>query len=132
MKLALFDVSGSSRELTSLVIGKRGTESDALYDHHAVTFLQYAQPDILRLALPVRLHNQDEPGVFEPWIHHPWKHTGLYLFEINTGQGDERIDNTGRIIVSDDTSGGPAVYSYGRDRSVVVGGNVHYIHGDQV
>ena len=132
VKLALFDVSGSGAELASLVLGKRGTESAALYDHHAVTLLQPAASDTTRLALPMRLHDGDEPDPAPPWIHYPWQHTGLYLFEIGTGPGRESIANTGRIIVAENDGIGPGFYTVKSDRSVIVGDNVHYIHGDRV
>ena len=59
LKLALFDVSAPSQpaELDSLVIGKRGTHSPVLDDHHALSFMPAVNGAPARLAIPVDLHD---------------------------------------------------------------------------
>lgn len=138
VKLSLFDISDPTdpQEIDSVILGKRGTESDALYDHHALAWLPATEDQPARLALPVRLHNTALPEVPNtPWAHYGWTHTGLYLFDIETGD-DPEIDNRGRMIVaarSDDQPGENWWYGYGAsDRAVLLGDSVHYVHADAV
>ncbi|MEE4358395.1 MAG: beta-propeller domain-containing protein [Desulfococcaceae bacterium] len=144
VKLSLFDVSDptSPRENDSLVIGKRGTESDALFDHHALAYLPPDKGIPARLALPVRLHNTPYDYKEEPWLvedadivretgpsaWYDWTHTGLYLFEIGTSD----IVNTGKMIVEDRNSYAYAPWSSFSDRALILGESVHYIHNNQV
>ncbi len=141
IKLALFDVSDpqSPREIDSLEIGARGTDSEALRDHHAVAWLP-AAPELgrpARLALPVALHASAETlSPTEPWQLHPWVHTGLYLFDIYTGRvpvsKTPGIALAGRIIAeSADT--GLSRHDYPRqDRALIKGNSVHYLHGNAI
>ncbi len=57
MKLSLIDTSkpGELKEVDKLILGKRGTDSAALHDHHAVTVLPVGNS--LRVALPIKLHD---------------------------------------------------------------------------
>ncbi len=139
VKLSLFDVSdpASPKELDSLVIGKRGTHSDLLYDHHALAWLAAGgaiQPN--RLALPIRLHETlpayngyGDPG--DPWFYYDWTHTGLYLFDIHDGPNGS-ISPAGKMVV--ERAGEDSRYwnSRGDDRALLRGNDVHYIHGDSV
>ena len=133
VKVSLFDVSGAGSEINSLTLGKRGTESDALHDHHALTLLPSGEDGKLRLALPIDLHDtRTHTGIPEPWTHYSWTHTGLYLFEVTTVSGEQGIENTGQIIVADDTSIPDYYRHLGNDRSVLSGNSVHYIHRNRV
>ncbi len=139
VKLSLFDVSNPAvpRELGSLVIGKRGSHSDLLYDHHAMAWLAASgaiQPN--RLALPIRLHETlpayssgSDPG--DPWFNYDWTHTGLYLFDIYDGPSGS-ISPVGKMVV--ESTGMDSRYwnSRGDDRVLLRGDEVHYIHGDSV
>ncbi len=146
VKLALFEVSGNPesadsnssnpRELDSLVIGKRGTESAALFDHHAVAYIPPAAGQPAKLALPIRLH--DTPAHAEwfdpnrPDTYYEWTHTGLYLFEIDSGD----IRQTGKMVVADRFNGDdpvmPAFWQASTDRAVILDGSVHYIHSGRI
>ncbi len=137
VKLTLFDVTDPAQpeEINSVTLGRRGTESDALIDHHAVTFLPAATGVPARLALPIRLH--DTPYTYNgynpdsPSTSFDWTHTGLYMFDVTR----EAIQPAGQLIVDDRSSGEVAPFrfsSYGQDRSVMVNDNVHYIHRNSV
>ncbi len=135
VKLSLFDVANlaSPAELSSLIIGKRGTDSDALMDHHAVTVLPAAAGRPARLALPIRKHDTlpayvgSNPVI--PSTHYDWTHTGLYLFNIT----DHSIGPAGTLIIADRSGGEVFTYGgYGRDRSVIVDDSVHYVHDGKV
>ncbi len=100
VKLALFDVSNPAlpREIDSLVLGKRGTESDVLWDHHAFTYLPPQGNEPARFSIPVRLH--DAPSAWEgfdpkaPSAWYDYTHTALYSFEV----GAQGISQAGRIV----------------------------------
>jgi uncharacterized secreted protein with C-terminal beta-propeller domain len=157
VKLALFDVANPAqpREVDSVVLGKRGTDSDALWDHHAFTYLPAVGSTPARLSIPVRL--AETKPIWERWdatVPNAWydyTHTALYSFEVSA-QG---ISQAGRIIAElapPQTGGGvgrpipldvissaaPAtslfapVYFYYSDRSVLKDDAVFYIHGDKV
>lgn len=143
LKLSLFDVSDLSRpsEINSLIIGKRGTESDILYDHHALAYLFQRDEHLARLAIPVRLHDSvpDNSSGFDPsvpWAYYSWTHTGLYLFDIDTGENPDRaagIKNIGKLIVESRSTGQTESYrSSNLDRSVILEDSVHYVHDGKV
>ncbi|MCF6235536.1 MAG: beta-propeller domain-containing protein [Gammaproteobacteria bacterium] len=138
LKLALFDIAdpANPKELQSLSIGQRGTQSEALIDHLAFTWLA-ADDGSAQLALPIKLHGQSNGELFDPkqpssWA--PWTHTGLYLFNVNDGsQGKPAsIEEQGKMIIetADNTK-----YGYGDtsgDRAVIRNDGVHYINGNGV
>jgi hypothetical protein len=135
VKLSLFDVADPAKptELNSIVIGKRGTDSDALTDHHAVTFLPAASGRPARLALPIRKHDTLPAYVggnlITPSTYYDWTHTGLYLFDIT----DDSIRQAATLIVADRSGEETVDYGgYGRDRSVIVDDSVHYMHDGKV
>ncbi len=132
-------VDDGPREIDSLEIGGRGTESDALRDHHALTWLpadrERGRP--ARLALPVRLHEiLPTPAPRPPWQHYPWTHTGLYLFDIHDGSGPAKrlpgIVERGRMVVESAANGDLHSYSPLGDRALIRGDGVHYLHGDYI
>lgn len=136
LKLALFDVSdpAAPRLADSLVLGERGTESDLLFDHHALAWLPAAPGRPARLALPVRLHDipPSQPGG-APWEYHQWRHTGLYLFEIHDGgPGPAGLRARGAVVAADLDRPGYDDGYYGEDRAVLQGEAVHYLHGNGV
>ncbi len=140
VKLSLFDISNPAdpREVDAVILGKRGTESAALTDHHAFTWLPATDTRPARLALPVGLHDTVPPTSYsyvtpdEPWFYYDWTHTGLYLFDIDPSAGE--IRSRGKIVV-DRRDGADADWywrsSHG-DRSVLVNDTVHYIHDGSV
>ena len=112
VKLSLFDVSNlsSPREINSVVLGKRGTESAVLWDHHALSFLPGGNGEPARLALPVQLH-EDIPewegwDASDPSAWYDYTHTALYSFELSflgiarTGRLISETDNGDDFIIS--------------------------------
>ncbi|MBI4595991.1 MAG: beta-propeller domain-containing protein [Candidatus Tectomicrobia bacterium] len=138
VKLSLFDVSDPSdpREVSAIVLGKRGTQSKVLMDHHALTFLPPVGMAPARLAIPVQLHDTvpDDPGFDSgnPWASYEWTHTGLYLFEIDTGDAlgqKTGLRKTGRMVVNERSESQLYWEGWGFiDRSVSVGESIHYVH----
>jgi uncharacterized secreted protein with C-terminal beta-propeller domain len=153
VKLALFDVSGdidpnqpgssNPREWDSLVIGKRGTESAALSDHHALAYLPPEAGQPAKLALPIRLHDTPSDADWfdpnRPDTYYEWTHTGLYLFEIDTETNSEKtpqILRSGNLVVADrstsDPSRLPPFWHESNDRAVILEGSVHYLHEGRI
>ena len=139
IKLSLFDITPGRKpsEVKSIVLGKRGTDSEALRDHHAVTILMSADNKSAGLAIPVSLADSMPPQTgfdpSSPRAYWDWTNTGLHFFRIELGnKGD--IMETGRLI-TDYNNAGKEDYNgrdtYG-DRSVIQGGAVHYIHNNRV
>lgn len=125
LKLSLIDTSnpGNLREVDKLILGKRGTDSAALHDHHAVTTLPAGNS--LRVALPVRLHETPQPGMSgQPSDYYGHTQTGLYRFEID--QSARKIRSLPPLI----TEKAPEDFWHypERDRSIISGNNVHYFH----
>jgi hypothetical protein len=143
VKLSLFDISDPQRptEIDRIVLGKRGTESDALHDHHAFTYLPPTEAAPARLAIPLRLHSTTpvyagfDPS--KPWSFYDWTHTGLYLFDIYTGlQAGHMpgLTSRGTLIIADRAQGDnedPWSYAWS-DRSLILGDSVHYTHNSRV
>jgi uncharacterized secreted protein with C-terminal beta-propeller domain len=151
VKLALFDVSNPAapREIDGAVLGKRGTDSDVLWDHHAFTWLPPQGEEPARIAIPVRLHDRTpawkEWDANDPSAWYDYTHTALYTFEV----GALGITPTGRVIaqearedtggkVSDDIIGimperlfAPMGAWYG-DRSVLADDAVYYLNEGRV
>ena len=153
VKVALFDVSNPAapREINSRILGKRGTESEVLADHHAFSYLPPRGNEPARFAIPVTLH--DKPGTsrtFDPSSPRTWydyTHTALYSFEASA----KGLTQTGRIIAetaeqraSAAPGGGtattarigigmiaPIYASYG-DRSVLKDNAVFYVHNGKI
>ncbi|HEY0962057.1 MAG TPA: beta-propeller domain-containing protein [Pseudomonadales bacterium] len=148
VKLALFDVSdpANPREIDSKILGKRGTESDVLYDHHAFSFLPAQGDEPARFAIPVQLH--DRPATWQgfdassPQAWYDYTHTALYSFEV----GSQGIAQAGRIIAETASEREPRgvvdsrigvgliapVYTWYGDRSVLKDDAVFYMHNGEV
>lgn len=132
VKLALFDVSNPANptEVNSIVLGKRGTDSEVLRDHHALSFLPATASHAARLAIPVRLHDKTPTNDFfdpaSPNAYYDSTHSGLYSFEIS----DSGISQVG-ILLGTDPDNGFAFGNYS-DRSVLLDDSIFYIHQGEV
>lgn len=126
VKLSLIDVTNASdpREVDKVILGKRGTETAALYTHHAMTGLKVG--DQYRVAVPVQLHEGDAPTlVVKPSTYYPFKHFGLYRFDIDIN--NQKIIQIPPMI----TQGGSVslgLTGFINDRSVFINDNVHFMH----
>lgn len=134
VKIALFDVADPNqpKEINSLVIGKRGSQSAALSDHHAFTLLATGRDsgELARLALPIERHDILPAGVdaADPRTWYEWRDTGLHLFSVNdTGL-------TARATLIAETRGSDAQPSVSGhdDRAVLIGEEAHYLHGQEM
>ncbi|MBW6451748.1 MAG: beta-propeller domain-containing protein [DPANN group archaeon] len=88
VKIALFDVTDVStpKEISSFVIGDRGTDSYALQDHKAFLFSR----DKNLLSIPITLAEIDEdkyPEGISDWTYGDYVFQGAYIFDINLETG---------------------------------------------
>lgn len=101
VKVALFNVADVAApiELGSEVIGRRGSYSPALDDHHAFSLLEV--DGRYRAAIPVERHDtlqeaEDVP-VEDPWYWYAWSDSGLYQFDIDPSSGS--LSRAGALII---------------------------------
>ncbi len=135
VKLSLFDVSdpAAPSELDSMVFGKRGSESEVLYDHHGIAFLPATDSRPARFAIPVQI-NETEPDneFFDPEDPSAWysfTSKGLHNFEASA-EGLELVS----VIEGDSTEEVLTfrfISPFG-DRSVLVDDAVFYVHEGEV
>jgi len=132
VKLELFDVSDPSdpRSVDALVIGRRGSETAARTDHHALTTLDVGD-GMSRVAIPISVAEGDAGAgdADNPRTWHAWSRTGLHLFEIDHERPG--LQQAGALIVADASDGG-GLESTWQDRSRLQGEAMHYVHGGVV
>lgn len=133
VKVALFDVGDPSAPVTlgQLVVGKLGSYSAALYDHHALTLLEAG--DGYRVALPIVRHEleQGNGNPNDPWQYFGWSDTALYMFNIDPAAGS--LSLAGKLTVDQPSPENP--YSSLNDsviRSVLHDDAVFYVNGPVV
>jgi uncharacterized secreted protein with C-terminal beta-propeller domain len=99
VKIALFDVSDpeNPREISSYVIGDRGTNSYALDDHRAFLFSRSKNLLVIPISL-AEINEEQYPDGVPPYAYgeHTWD--GAYVFNISTEGG---LALKGRITHSD-------------------------------
>ena len=90
LKIALFDVSDfeNPQEIAKVVIGDRGTDSPALYDHKAFLF----DKDRELLVIPVSLYTIDdeikqEQGNYTGSLYGEYTFQGAYVYTLNLEEG---------------------------------------------
>lgn len=98
VKIALFDVSDVENpvELHKVVIGDRGTSSEALHDHKAFLFDREKE----LLVIPILLAEfQSDPKDLPSWSRGDYVYQGAYVYSLNL---DDGFDLKGRITHYDD------------------------------
>jgi hypothetical protein len=152
VKLSLFDVSNANnlRDVKSIIIGKRGTESAVLQDHHALAWLPSEKGNSATLSIPIQLNDREQTQN-NPFLinadpassYYEWTHTGLYTFNISTDTPDIKLlgklltdkapENCNELGLGFDTQNscfqGQQTYN---DRAVIQGNSVHYFHNNSV
>lgn len=125
MKLAIFDVSDveNPKQMHSLVVGDRGTDSFALQDHKA--FLYDAEKELL--VLPIYLHQIDDSQLDQPnWENWPAYGVpvfqGAFAWKVTLENGFEEIGKVTHIDKEVDLKSGYYYdYSYQIKRSLLIG-----------
>jgi len=91
IKLALFDVSDAAvpTEVQSLIVGQRGSQSNALEDHRAITIQQATDQHPTRVAISITVAGEVLPATRpvgdEAWEWYNTNYTGLHGFDVRTG-----------------------------------------------
>ncbi len=128
VKLTLVDITDPSnpREADKVVIGKRGTESTVLQDHHGFTGVRVN--NTYRFALPIDLHNETKAlpngKMLPPNFYYGYTETGLYRYEIDIDR--QKIAKVPAMIVENSETRRSFQSRY--DRSVFINDNVFYMH----
>ena len=139
VKLSLFDVGdpGAPREVGSVVVGQRGTESGALFDHRGITVQRATDAHPTRVSFGIDVAGRPNPTERpDPAIglaYYDWTYTGLHGFDVRGGD-DAGIEPRGAMIVErrgDDGRFYPSVGSW-EDRAVMVDDATYYVHGGEV
>ena len=129
VKLSLIDISNPAKpsEVDKVIIGKRGTESAALNNHHALTGLKVG--DNYRLAIPVQLHDgkPQYDKTIRPSTYYSYTHTGLYRFEIDIDQ-QHIVQKDGILVDQNGPTNNKWEQRFENDRSVFINDNVYYMH----
>ena len=125
VKIELFDVSDISipQSVTRLSIGDRYTDSEALYDRHAFTYIA-ADTITHRFAIPIDVYQQDDI------MGRPiWRNSGLHLFELQgiDSPASVTLRQQGELRTSSVGSGEPPYY-YSQRRSVLHDDAVYFIN----
>ncbi len=134
IKLALFDVSNAAvpTEVQSLIVGQRGSQSNALDDHRAITIQPATDQHPTRVAISISVAGEVFPATRptgdQAWEWYGLNYTGLHGFDIRTG-ADAGISLAGVMKPAGNTN--PYWYGF-NDRSVIYNDSVYYIRGDEV
>ncbi|PLW70575.1 beta-propeller domain-containing protein [Pseudohalioglobus lutimaris] len=134
IKIALFDVANiqAPAELASEVIGKRGSYSPALSNHHSLSV--QTTDDGHRIALPIVRHAFTKTPDMNPpnsaqWYN--WSDTGLYLFDIASATGELSLRDTLLVEQREDETSWPQLDVYNA-RAVIHENAVFFLVGDQI
>ena len=135
VKLSLFNVSdpAAPTEVQSVLIGQRGTDSNALSDHRAITIQYATDAHPLRVSMGIDVYGEASPqrvtDAESARQYYDYNYSGLHGFEVKVG-ADAEIVSKGVLQVQSDDS---RYYgSYGVDRSVMVNDALFYITGSKV
>ncbi len=135
VKLSLFDVSDPTQptEINSLIYGKRGSDSEILYDHHAISYLPATETRPARFAIPIQVHTTapayPDFDASQPNAYYSFTNRGLYSFEADSNG----IEQVGYI----DSNSNDELWRFSPwgvygDRSLLVDDAVFYVHDSNV
>jgi len=101
IKISLFDVSDveNPRELAKIEIGDRGSDSPALYDHHAFLFSRARNLLVIPI-LEAQIDEDDFAGVVPLNCYGDFVYQGAYVFDVSR----DGIELRGRVTHIDDDS----------------------------
>lgn len=101
IKISLFDVSDveNPRELAKIEIGDRGSDSPALYNHHAFLFSRARNLLVIPI-LEAQIDEDDFAGEVPPNFYGDFVYQGAYVFDVSR----DGITLRGRVTHIDDDS----------------------------
>lgn len=133
VKIGLFDTTNisSPQVLHEEVIGKRGSDSAAGYDYHALSILKLPDSEHYRIALPVMVADGTPSWGEGEAAYYPWQSSIFRLFDIDAGASTPTMESTGDLTVDvvSESNSWASQYFF---RSVIDGDTVHAVYGDRV
>jgi uncharacterized secreted protein with C-terminal beta-propeller domain len=120
LKISLFDVGDAANpsEVSHLILGSEGSYSEALYDLHALSFLDGSSGE-LRFTMPVHLSED-----------YTWQNSGLHLFELDdVDTASASLVHRGAIIAEERSSERNYPVNHGASRSVLHDDAVFFSYG---
>lgn len=117
VKLAIFDVTdfSSPKELDTIEIGDRGTDSYALYDHKAFLFDKEKQLLVIPVAV-AEISPEDKAFSKEKNVYGDFTFQGAYVYRVTVEKGFEFL---GRVThYGDDFSKDQYYYYYGDNKAI--------------
>jgi hypothetical protein len=129
VKVSLFDIRDITKPalIGNHTFGDAGSWSEALYNPHALTFLQNGS-DQFRVTVPMMLYKNE---VVKDFVEYRWLNTGLHLFEINGVNNKASLNYVGNMIAETNNQGEYPMWG-GYDRSVLHDNAVYYLHNTKV
>jgi len=138
VKVALFNVSDPTAptEVQSILVGERGTDSNALYNHRAIAVQPATDSHPMRVAFSIDVHGNPNPttrpSANEASRYNRWTYSGMQAYEVRTG-ADAGITTIGTMVVETPQSGnnsyGPSRYD---SRTMLVNDAAYHIYGEVV
>jgi len=138
LKLSLFDVSNPAQpsEVQSVLVGQRGTDSNALYNHRAITVQAATESHPTRVSFGINVYGRpsptQSPSPQNASTYYNWTYSGLHGFDVNVGDSAGITPRGALIVESASNSSNPYGPRYADDRSVMVNDSVFYIYGPEV
>lgn len=130
VKISLFDVSNitNPREVDSIVIGDRGSDSLVLRDHHA--FLLDKKRNLLVIPiLEAKIFPERYAGSVPPWAYGECVFQGVYVFHVSSEDG---IDIKGKITHVEDQALLRSGSHFEIKRSLIIGDVLYTISDGKV
>ena len=131
LQLTLFDVSnaGAPRQLQTALMGKRGSDSALLRQHHAFSAFS-PSAGLTLLAMPARLHDGSPPFVPSDSYTYPWQESGLLRFELRgTTPADARLVQLPTLVTHNRSTAPALEYSGHLDAAMTTGRSVLFRSG---
>ncbi len=130
VKLALYDVSDPSNPFVAdeRVLGKRGTDSPALWQHHSFAYLQGNGDRNARLAFPLALHNESISGAVRPQSSAQWTSNSMLTMEVDENS-NQFVDTPAWKFESQDIGFEYSPVGLENDRAIIgADGGLYVIH----
>ncbi len=139
IRLGLFDVSSTEgpKELDTIVIGERGSQSETLFDIHSFSFLPADQQGEkpFKFTIPISVYGATFPSLNNPnpTDQKDWSHTGLYLFEVDTTAPKPAFKTSGVIKAAERNNSQQFQNgSVGTNRAVLFDDGLFYSHNQEI
>lgn len=130
IKLSLIDVANPNnpQEIDRIILGKRGSDSPALRNHHSYNQLKIGKT--ARFTLPISVH--ETPSSYQTGSasdYYELTYGGLFKFEVDLEQ--KTLSQTGAIRIEKEDAQKPLHIDNRYARSRMIGDQLHYLYQDR-